>query len=69
MAQLCKAAMAARIVLGHLLDDFEDSRQPSSLSPKFRRVPVDGWIDHPSLGAQGVVFMPLGSLGVCSTLP
>jgi hypothetical protein len=22
-----------------------------------------GWIDHPSLGAQGVVFMPLGSHG------
>jgi hypothetical protein len=30
MAQLCKAAMAARVGLGHLLDNFEDSRQLSS---------------------------------------
>jgi hypothetical protein len=44
MAQPCKAAMAARVGLGHLLDDFEDSRRPSSLSPRFRRVPVDGWM-------------------------
>jgi hypothetical protein len=34
--------MAARVGLGHLLDDFKDSRRPSSLSPRFRRVPVDG---------------------------
>jgi hypothetical protein len=44
MAQPCKAAMAARVGLGHLLDDFEDSRQLSSPSPRFRRVPVDGWM-------------------------
>jgi hypothetical protein len=69
MAQPSKAAMVARVGLGHLLDDFEDSRRPSSLSPRFRRVPVDGWIDQSSLGAQGVVFMPLGSLGAFSTLP
>jgi hypothetical protein len=69
MAQPCKAAMAVRVGLDHLLDNFEDSRRPSSLSPRFRRVLVDGWIDHPSLGAEGVVFMPLGSLGACSTLP
>jgi hypothetical protein len=37
--------MAARLGLGHLLDDFEDSRRLSSLSPRFRRVPVDGWMD------------------------
>jgi hypothetical protein len=36
--------MAARVGLGHLLDDFEDSRRPLSLSPRFRRVPVDGWM-------------------------
>jgi hypothetical protein len=69
MAQPCKAAMASRVGLGHLLDYFEDSRRPSSLSPRFLRVPVDGWMDHPSLGAQVGVFMPLGSLGACSTLP
>jgi hypothetical protein len=44
MAQLCKVAMAARVGLGYLLDDFEDSRRPSWLSPRFRRVPVDGWM-------------------------
>jgi hypothetical protein len=48
MAQPYKAAMAARLGLGHLLDDFEDSRQPSSLSPRFRRVPVDGWMWRPA---------------------
>jgi hypothetical protein len=48
MAQLCKAAMAARVGLGHLLDDFEDSRWPPSLSPRFRRVPVDGWMWRPA---------------------
>jgi hypothetical protein len=48
MAQPCKAAMAARVGLGHLLDDFEDSRRPSSLSPRFRRVPVDGWMCRPA---------------------
>jgi hypothetical protein len=48
MAQPCKAAMAARIGLGHLLDDFEDSRRPSSLSPRFCRVPVDGWMWRPA---------------------
>jgi hypothetical protein len=48
MAQSCKAAMAARVGLGHLLDDFEYSRRPSSLSPIFRRVPVDGWMWRPS---------------------
>jgi hypothetical protein len=42
MAQLCKAAMAARVGLGHLLDNFEDSRRPLSLSSRFHRVPVDG---------------------------
>jgi hypothetical protein len=42
MAQPCKAAMAARVGQGHLLDNFKDSRQPSLLSPRFRRVPVDG---------------------------
>jgi hypothetical protein len=47
MAQPCETAMAARVGLGHLLDDFEDSRRPSSLSPRFRRVPVDGWIWRP----------------------
>jgi hypothetical protein len=30
---------------------------------------MNEWIDHPSLGAQEGVFMPLGSLGACSTLP
>jgi hypothetical protein len=30
MAKPCKAAMAARVGIGHLLDNFEDSRQPSS---------------------------------------
>jgi hypothetical protein len=40
--------MAARVGLGHLLDDFEDSRRPSSLSPRFRRVPVDGWMWQPA---------------------
>jgi hypothetical protein len=49
MDQPCKAAMAARVDLGHLLDDFEDSRRPSSLSPRFRRVPVHGWIDRSHL--------------------
>jgi hypothetical protein len=48
MAQPCKEAMAARLGLGHLLNDFEDSRRPSSLSPRFRRVPVDGWIWRPA---------------------
>jgi hypothetical protein len=48
MAQPCKMAMAARLGLGHLLDDFEDSRWPSSLSPRFRRVPVDGWMWRPA---------------------
>jgi hypothetical protein len=48
MAQACKAAMVARVGLGHLLDDFEDSQRPSSLSPRFRRVPVDGWMWRPS---------------------
>jgi hypothetical protein len=48
MAQPCKAAMAARVGLGHLLDDFEDSRRPSSLSPRFRRVLVDGWMWRPA---------------------
>jgi hypothetical protein len=40
--------MAARVGLGHLLDDFEDSRRPSSLSPRFRRVFVDGWMWRPA---------------------
>jgi hypothetical protein len=35
MAQLCKAAMAARVGRGHLLDNFEDSRWLSSLSLGF----------------------------------
>jgi hypothetical protein len=48
MAQPCKAAMAARVGLGYLLDDFEDSRRPSSLSPRFRRVSVDGWMWRPA---------------------
>jgi hypothetical protein len=48
MAQPCKAAMAARVGLGHLLDDFEDSWRPSSLSPRFRRVLVDGWMWRPT---------------------
>jgi hypothetical protein len=48
MAQPCKADMATRVGLGHLLDDFEDSRRPSLLSPRFRRVPVDGWMWRPS---------------------
>jgi hypothetical protein len=47
MAQLCKAAMAARVGLGHLLDNFEDSRRLLSLSLRFRRVPVDGWMWQP----------------------
>jgi hypothetical protein len=47
MAQPCKAAMAARLGLGHLLDDFEDSRRLSSLSPRLRRVAVDGWMWRP----------------------
>jgi hypothetical protein len=48
MAQPCKVAMAARLGLGHLLDDFEDSRRSSSLSPRFCRVPVDGWMWRPA---------------------
>jgi hypothetical protein len=40
--------MAARLGLGHLLDDFEDSRRLSSLSPRFRLVPVDGWMWRPT---------------------
>jgi hypothetical protein len=48
MAQLCKAAMAARVGLGQLLDDFEDSRRPSSLSPRFRQVPVEWWMWRPA---------------------
>jgi hypothetical protein len=47
MAQPCKTAMVARVGLGHLLDDFEDSRWSSLLSPRFRRVPVDGWMWRP----------------------
>jgi hypothetical protein len=42
MAQPCKATMVARVGLGHLLDNFEDSRRLSSLSPRFRRVALDG---------------------------
>jgi hypothetical protein len=34
--------------LGHFLDDFEDSRRPSSLSPRFHRVSMDGWIWRPA---------------------
>jgi hypothetical protein len=68
MAQPCKVAMAARVGLGHLLDNFEDSRRPSSLFLCFGNSLMNGWIDHPSFGTQGVVLMPLGSLGVCSTL-
>jgi hypothetical protein len=49
MAQPCKAARAAKVGLGHLLDDFEDSRRLSSLSPRFRRVPADGWMDRSRL--------------------
>jgi hypothetical protein len=48
MTQSCKAAIVARVGLGHLLDDFEDSRRPSSLSPRFHRVPVDGWMWRPA---------------------
>jgi hypothetical protein len=48
MAQPCKVAMAASVGLGHLLDDFEDSQRPSSLSPRFRRVPADGWMWWPT---------------------
>jgi hypothetical protein len=48
MAQPCKATMAGRVGLGHLLDDFEDSRRASSLSPRFGRVPVDGWMWRPA---------------------
>jgi hypothetical protein len=40
--------MAARVGLGHLLDDFKDSRRPSSLSPRFHRVPEDGWMWRPA---------------------
>jgi hypothetical protein len=48
MAQPCKAAMVARVGLGHLLDDFKDSRRLSSLAPRFHRVPVDGWMWRPA---------------------
>jgi hypothetical protein len=48
MAQPFKAAMAARVGLGHLLDDFKDSRRLSSLSLRFRRVIVDGWMWRPT---------------------
>jgi hypothetical protein len=47
MTQPCKAAMATRVGLGHLLDNFEDSRRPSSLSPRFHRVLLDGWMWRP----------------------
>jgi hypothetical protein len=41
--------MADRVGLGHLLEDFEDSRWPSSLSPRFRRVPLDRWMWRPAV--------------------
>jgi hypothetical protein len=64
MAQPCKAAMAARVGLGHLLDNFEDSRRPSSLSPRFRRVLLDGWMDRSPLHGRprGCIYA-LGALG------
>jgi hypothetical protein len=43
MAQPCKAAMAARIGLGHLLDDFEDSRRPAASSGCFSFVSAALW--------------------------
>jgi hypothetical protein len=62
MAQLCKAAMAARVGLGHLLDNFEDSRRPSSLSPRFHRVPADGWMWRPE-AAKAIIEKHLGQRG------
>jgi hypothetical protein len=58
MAQPCKAVMAAMVGLGHLLDDFEDSRRPSSLSPRFRRVLVDGWMWRPAEAEGGRELRP-----------
>jgi hypothetical protein len=66
MAQLRREAMAARGGLSHLLDNFEDSRRPSSPSGLVSRFSLSyRWMDLNSSpwGAYGVVFIPLGSLG------
>jgi hypothetical protein len=58
--------------LGHLLCNSRicgGRRLPPDASPSCGGSLMNGWIDHPSLGAQGVVCMPFGSLGACSTLP
>jgi hypothetical protein len=65
MAQQCKATMVAMVGLGHLLDNFEDSRRPSSLSPRFLRVPVDGWIWRPT-EAEAIYRQTPGSKGVAN---
>jgi hypothetical protein len=62
--------MAARVGLGHILDDFRTrGGRHRSLLGFTEFLWMDGWMDEPALGAQGGVFMPLGSLGACSTLP
>jgi hypothetical protein len=43
MDQSCKAAMAARVGLGHLLDNLEDSRWPSCASWSFSFVLATLW--------------------------
>jgi hypothetical protein len=68
MAQPFKAA---RVGLGHLLDNTLEggSCLPLVLASRFRRVVMNGseWVTI--LGCLGVLFIPLGCFGVCSTLP
>jgi hypothetical protein len=55
MAQPCKAAMAARVGLGHLLDNFRtrDGRQlPPGASPPCWRL-SDEWMDVTADGRRG----------------
>jgi hypothetical protein len=47
MAQSRTMVMVARVGLGHLLDNFEDSRRwhlPPVLASRFRRVVMNGWM-------------------------
>jgi hypothetical protein len=58
--------------LGHLLGNSrtcDDRRLPPGASPSCQRLSNDWMNHHPSLGAQGVLFMPLGSHGSSSPLP
>jgi hypothetical protein len=57
--------------LSHLLSNSRTCgghQLPPGASPSCRR-PSNEWMNgSPSLGAQGVLFMPLGILGACSNL-